>query len=72
MLRAVKGIVREKTSATPAAARRSAACMALREHRLAWNARGGLADREAIWRPRGPLAPMLVDEALASKPRAAL
>jgi hypothetical protein len=40
-------LVHEKTAATAAAARPSAACEALRDHRLAWNARGGLADREA-------------------------
>jgi|AntAceMinimDraft_5_1070358.scaffolds.fasta_scaffold434599_1 hypothetical protein len=39
----------EKTAATAAAARPIAAGEALRENQLAWNARGGLVDGEAIW-----------------------
>ena len=55
LLRVANCHVHEKTSATAAAARPSAACEALWGHRLAWNAPGGLADRESRWGPRRPL-----------------
>jgi hypothetical protein len=51
MLRAANRLVHEKTAATAAAARRSAAGEAFRGHRPAWNARGVLADGEALWAP---------------------
>jgi hypothetical protein len=56
MLSVATRLVRKKTAATAAAARPSAAGEALWEHRQAWNARGGLADGEAVWAPRRPLA----------------
>jgi hypothetical protein len=58
LFKTVNRLVREKTAATAAAARRSAAGEALREQRLAWNARGVLADGEDTWAQRRPLAPM--------------
>jgi hypothetical protein len=51
MLRVVSRLVHGKTAAAAAAARPSATCEPMREHRLTWNAWGGLADREAQWRP---------------------
>jgi hypothetical protein len=51
MLRAANRLVQEKTAATAAAARQSAAGEAFRGHRPAWNARGVLADGEALWAP---------------------
>jgi hypothetical protein len=59
-MRAMLGVdnrpVHEETAATAAAARPSAAGDAMREHRLAWNAPGGLADGGAVCGPRRPLA----------------
>ena len=63
MLAVASRLARDKTGATAAAARLSSAGEALRENRLAWNARGGLADGESLRAPRRPLAPMLADVA---------
>jgi hypothetical protein len=72
MLRALNRLVHEKTAATAAVARRSAAGEALREHRPTWNARGVLADGAAKWAPLRPLAPMPKDSAKALQQRAEL
>ena len=72
MLRALNRLVHEKTAATAAVARRSAAGEALREHRPTWNAWGVLADGEAKWAPLRPLAPMPKDSAKALQQRAEL
>jgi|AntAceMinimDraft_5_1070358.scaffolds.fasta_scaffold51369_1 hypothetical protein len=64
MLRTLNRLAHEETAATAAAARRSAAGEALREHRPTWNARGVLADGEEA------LAPMRKDAAKALQPRA--
>jgi hypothetical protein len=71
MLRVANHLVHERTSAPEAAARSSAAGEAFRENRMAWNARGWLANGGTPWGPRRPLAPMLVDAAEALQPRAA-
>jgi hypothetical protein len=72
MLRTLNRLVHEKTAATAAAASRSAAGEPLWEHRPTWNARGVLADGEAVWAPLSPLAPMLRDSAKTFQPRAEL
>jgi hypothetical protein len=61
ILRALSRLVHERIAATTAAASRSAAGEAFREHRPTWNARGVLADGEAAWAPSRPLAHMLKD-----------
>jgi hypothetical protein len=68
----VTRLVHEKTAATAAAARLSAAGEALREHRLPRNTRGGLADGEVLWAPQRPLATILADAAETVQPRVAL
>jgi len=72
MLRTLNRLVHEKTAATAAAASRSAAGEPFWEHRPTWNARGVLADGEAVWAPLSPLAPMLRDSAKTFQPRAEL
>jgi|AntAceMinimDraft_1070359.scaffolds.fasta_scaffold52221_1 hypothetical protein len=75
MSRAINRLVHEGTAAAAATARPSEAGEALWEHRvthrLAWSARGVLADDEALWAPRRPLAHMLEDAAKVLQPRAA-
>jgi predicted phage gp36 major capsid-like protein len=72
MLAVASRLARDKTGATAAEARPSSAGEALRENRLAWNARGGLADGEVLRAPWRPLALMLADVALAWQSRAEL
>jgi hypothetical protein len=61
MLITVIRLVHDETSATAAEARKSAAGEILRENRLAWKARGVLADDEAAWAPRRPQSSMRKD-----------
>jgi hypothetical protein len=69
MLAVATRLVQEKTVAAAAAARPRTAGEAFLEHRLALNARGGLANGEALWASRRPLAPMLADAAEAIQQR---
>jgi hypothetical protein len=68
LFKTVSRLFHKETVATAAAAHRSAAGKALREHRLTWNAPGVLADGEALWAPRKPLASMPKDTAKAFQP----